>query len=38
MTLMKAIIRRKILNYLKRPLFWLAIAVVIFGVFGKLNL
>lgn len=34
---MKAIIRREILNYLKRPLFWIAIAVVIFGVFGQLN-
>ncbi len=34
---MKAIIRREILNYLKRPLFWIAIAVVIFGVFQQLN-
>lgn len=34
---MKAIIRREILNYLKRPLFWIAVVVVIFGVFGQLN-
>lgn len=34
---MKAIIRREILNYLKRPLFWLAIVVVIFGVFQQLK-
>ena len=34
---MKAIIRREILNYLKRPLFWIAIVVVIFGVFQQLN-
>lgn len=34
---MKAIIRREILNYLKRPLFWIAIIVVIFGVFQQLN-
>ena len=34
---MKAIIRREILNYLKRPLFWVAIVVVIFGVFQQLN-
>lgn len=34
---MKAIIRREILNYLKRPLFWLAIVVVIFGIFQQLN-
>lgn len=34
---MKAIIRREILNYLKRPLFWIAIVVVIFGVFQPLS-
>ena len=34
---MKAIIRREILNYLKRPLFWIAIVVVIFGVFQQLS-
>lgn len=34
---MKAIIRREMLNYLKRPLFWIAIVVVIFGVFGQLE-
>lgn len=34
---MKAIIRREILNYLKRPLFWIAVVVVIFGVFQQLN-
>ena len=36
-TLMKAIIRREILNYLKRPLFWIAIAVVTLGVFQQLS-
>ena len=34
---MKAILRREILNYLKRPLFWIAIVVVTFGVFQQLN-
>ena len=34
---MKAIIRREFLNYLKRPLFWIAIVVVMFGVFQQLN-
>ena len=34
---MRAIIRREILNYLKRPLFWIAIAIVIFGVFQQLR-
>lgn len=34
---MKAIIRREILNYLKRPLFRIAIVVVIFGVFQQLE-
>ena len=34
---MKAIIRREILNYLKRPLFWIALVVVIFGVFQQLK-
>ena len=34
---MRAIIRREILNYLKRPLFWLAVAVVVFGVFQELH-
>ncbi len=34
---MKAIIRREILNYLKRPLFWIAIVIVISGVFGQLK-
>lgn len=34
---MKAIIQREILNYLKRPLFWIAIVVVIFGVFQQLD-
>ncbi len=33
---MKAIIRREILNYLKMPLFWIAIVVVVFGVFQQL--
>ena len=34
---MKAIIRREILNYIKKPLFWIAIAIVTFGVFGQLE-
>lgn len=34
---MKAIIRREILNYLKSPLSWIAIVVVIFGVFWQLK-
>lgn len=34
---MKAIIRREILNYLKSPLFWIAIVIVIFGVYQQLN-
>lgn len=34
---MKAIMRREVLNYLKRPLFWLVIVVVIIGVFQELN-
>lgn len=34
---MKAIIRREILNYLKSPLFWMTIAVLIFGIFQQLN-
>ena len=34
---MKAIIRREILNYLKRPLFWIAVLVVLFGVFQSLH-
>lgn len=34
---MKAIIKREIFNYLKRPLFWLAVVIVIFGVFQQLE-
>lgn len=34
---MKAIIRHELLNYLKRPLFWIAIVVVIFGVYQQLK-
>lgn len=34
---MKAIIRREVLNYLKRPLFWIAVVVVLLGVFQELN-
>lgn len=34
---MKVIIRREVLNYLKRPLFWLVLAAVIFGVFQQLK-
>lgn len=34
---MKAMIRREILNYLKKPLFWIAIVIVIVGVFQQLN-
>ena len=34
---MKAIIRREIINYLKRPLFWIAIVVVTLGVFQPLS-
>ena len=34
---MKAIIKREIFNYLKRPLFWLAVVIVIFGVFKQLE-
>lgn len=34
---MKAIIKREIKNYLKRPLFWIGIVLVIFGVFQNLE-
>lgn len=34
---MKAIIRREVLNYLKRPLFWIAVVVMLLGVFQELN-
>ncbi|XCP86374.1 ABC transporter permease subunit [Roseburia hominis] len=34
---MKAIARREIKNYLKRPLFWLGVVLVIFGVFQQLE-
>ena len=34
---MTAIIKREIRNYLKRPLFWLGIMIVIFGVFQQLE-
>ena len=34
---MKAIIRREVINYLKRPLFWIAIVIVTFGIFQQLS-
>lgn len=34
---MLAVLKREVTNYLKRPLFWLGIAVVILGVYSQLN-
>ena len=34
---MTAIIKREIKNYLKRPLFWIGVAVVILGVFQNVR-
>lgn len=34
---MVPIIKREIINYLKRPLFWLGIAIVVFGVFQNVS-
>ena len=34
---MTAIIKREIKNYLKRPLFWIGVAVVILGVFQNVT-
>ena len=34
---MKAVMKREVKNYLKNPLFWVGIVVVIFGLFQILS-
>lgn len=34
---MRAILKREIKNYLKRPLFWIGVVIVIFGVFQQVS-